>query len=302
MPICGRCQIDKGLSEFPKNRARKDGRDVYCFPCRRLHNREMYSKHRDRYAEKSRLWRHANPRRYEETLSKRRLTPEQWLEKRQTNKTADRIEYHRQYQRTKALERDIRKIQQGPLRVRTCKSKLCPVFRSEYAGCKPCTKCGITKPLASFPKKVSACKSCHQIGRRQSHRSWAGRNREKLREAARGRRRKASPIQRSAQLARIKKAKYLRKTRLTEAVCDLTAEQWEFIKRWYDHRCAYCYQKKSLTQDHFIPISKGGSHTADNIVPACRSCNSRKQATILEDKPLPFKAMVIARIPLIPLF
>ena len=60
-------------------------------------------------------------------------------------------------------------------------------------------------------------------------------------------------------------------------VCDLTTEEWEFIKKLYDYRCAYCGKKmKRLTQDHITPLSKGGSHTMVNIVPACRSCNSKK--------------------------
>ena len=30
--------------------------------------------------------------------------------------------------------------------------------------------------------------------------------------------------------------------------------------------------------DHMIPLSKGGGHTIYNIVPACRSCNRKKNA------------------------
>ena len=57
----------------------------------------------------------------------------------------------------------------------------------------------------------------------------------------------------------------------------LTAEQWLAIQVAYKHRCAYCGAKpKKLTQDHVVPISKGGGTTSDNIVPACRSCNSSK--------------------------
>jgi len=62
----------------------------------------------------------------------------------------------------------------------------------------------------------------------------------------------------------------------------LTTDQWQAIKRAYRYRCAYCGKKESkkrlLTQDHVTPLSKGGGTTADNIVPACGSCNSRKQA------------------------
>lgn len=58
---------------------------------------------------------------------------------------------------------------------------------------------------------------------------------------------------------------------------DLTAAQWKEIKEHYGHRCVYCRRKMArLTMDHIIPLSKGGSHTASNIVPACKSCNSRK--------------------------
>lgn len=58
---------------------------------------------------------------------------------------------------------------------------------------------------------------------------------------------------------------------------DFTGPQWEEIKAAYDHRCVYCSRTMHrLTQDHITPLSQGGSHTASNIVPACRSCNSKK--------------------------
>ena len=60
---------------------------------------------------------------------------------------------------------------------------------------------------------------------------------------------------------------------------DLTKEQWEFIKEIFRNRCAYCGKRqKRLTKDHIIPVSKGGAHTIENIVPACKSCNSKKNA------------------------
>jgi len=62
-------------------------------------------------------------------------------------------------------------------------------------------------------------------------------------------------------------------------VNDLTAAQWSTIKAAYGHRCVYCQRKmQHLTQDHITPLSKGGSHTVQNVVPACASCNSKKGA------------------------
>lgn len=58
---------------------------------------------------------------------------------------------------------------------------------------------------------------------------------------------------------------------------DFTLAQWEEIKRACGHRCVYCGRvSQRLTQDHVRPLISGGSHTADNIVPACRSCNAKK--------------------------
>jgi 5-methylcytosine-specific restriction endonuclease McrA len=60
-------------------------------------------------------------------------------------------------------------------------------------------------------------------------------------------------------------------------VADLTRTQWEAIKRAFNDRCAYCgTHQKRLTQDHITPLSAGGSHTMNNVVPACIGCNSKK--------------------------
>lgn len=55
-----------------------------------------------------------------------------------------------------------------------------------------------------------------------------------------------------------------------------TKEQWQDLKRKYKYRCAICKKKKPLTQDHIIPLSKGGSNFISNIQPLCKSCNCAK--------------------------
>lgn len=63
-------------------------------------------------------------------------------------------------------------------------------------------------------------------------------------------------------------------------VIDFTEAQWKAMQVAYHHRCVYCGKraKGKLTKDHITPYVKGGSHTLSNIVPACKSCNSRKNA------------------------
>lgn len=63
----------------------------------------------------------------------------------------------------------------------------------------------------------------------------------------------------------------------------LLLEEWDTVLDMYTgHRgtmCAYCYEIiEKPTMDHIEPISRGGQHTAENIVPACKSCNSSKGA------------------------
>lgn len=49
--------------------------------------------------------------------------------------------------------------------------------------------------------------------------------------------------------------------------------------------CVYCgdSNRKTLTLDHVIPQSKGGKDSWDNLVTACRRCNSEKSDLTLEE-------------------
>lgn len=54
--------------------------------------------------------------------------------------------------------------------------------------------------------------------------------------------------------------------------------------RWWQQKtasglCFYCGKKfafKELTMDHVVPLARGGTTTAGNVVPACRPCNKNK--------------------------
>lgn len=73
-----------------------------------------------------------------------------------------------------------------------------------------------------------------------------------------------------------------RRKRMAELPNTLTREQWHYACDWFDSCCAYCGAEAGrvfLTEDHLVPISKGGPRTALNILPCCWSCNSSKQST-----------------------
>lgn len=55
-----------------------------------------------------------------------------------------------------------------------------------------------------------------------------------------------------------------------------THEQWTDLQARAGHRCVKCRRKQTLTRDHIIPLTKGGTDLITNIQPLCVSCNSRK--------------------------
>jgi 5-methylcytosine-specific restriction endonuclease McrA len=56
------------------------------------------------------------------------------------------------------------------------------------------------------------------------------------------------------------------------------------------YTCQYCGLKtRDLTLDHVIPRHRGGAHTWENLVSACRTCNHRKGGKVLEECRMPLR-------------
>lgn len=78
-----------------------------------------------------------------------------------------------------------------------------------------------------------------------------------------------------------------RRAALDRTECTLTASEWDKILKLYCGLCAYCGIEPGKTQDHVIPLiprpgEPQGTHTQDNVVPACTPCNSSKYNTPIE--------------------
>ena len=57
---------------------------------------------------------------------------------------------------------------------------------------------------------------------------------------------------------------------------DLTDAEWSALQDAWGG-CAYCgAPNESLQRDCVLALSRGGRYTLENIVPACRSCNTSK--------------------------
>ena len=63
----------------------------------------------------------------------------------------------------------------------------------------------------------------------------------------------------------------------------INPNDWIKLKEENNQQCFYCRRKARLTMDHVRPLCKGGDHSIENIVPACRTCNNAKHAKDFEE-------------------
>jgi len=60
---------------------------------------------------------------------------------------------------------------------------------------------------------------------------------------------------------------------------ELRESQWwkRKLAKGVCHYCGKQMSPKALTMDHVVPISRGGKSTKNNVVPACKECNTLKK-------------------------
>lgn len=153
--------------------------------------------------------------------------------------------------------------------------------------CKGCYRRGWR---AKNPEKVRADYIKHKERESERHKKYYKDHREELlaknqkwhknnrdKANARGRRwYKDNRVKRIERTARRRAWKY---NAAIEPLADFVAQ---LIQE--GNMCTYCGStNKPLESDHIVPLSRGGSHTEDNLVAACRSCNSSKHARALEE-------------------
>jgi hypothetical protein len=131
----------------------------------------------------------------------------------------------------------------------------------------------------AYREKTREHRLAQQAIYRETNREELRRKQREFHEKNKERRNEKNRLSASLHPERVYANNRARKARKRNApINDLTAEQWEEIQKVFKHCCAYCGKKAKghLTQDHITPLSKGGSHTASNVIPSCLECNLRK--------------------------
>lgn len=179
------------------------------------------------------------------------------------------------------------------------------------AGHKLCLRCEYVLPLASFGKwsrskdgRQGWCKPCRSAYQaspeqrpkellrmrewRQEHleqhtagvKKWQAANPEKVRHIVR------ESMKRNYPKYKHRMIDYNHRRRSLHQRGSVTPEQWADRLLEFNYACAYCLKvlaPGSIQQEHMHPLSRDGEHTIENLVPACRECNSSKGTkTLLE--------------------
>ncbi|MGX1726588.1 HNH endonuclease [Streptomyces diastaticus] len=159
-----------------------------------------------------------------------------------------------------------------------------------YRGMKRCGRCGDVKGLREFGRhkrskdgRDSRCKPCHRAAAAEFREANADRVREYAaayyaantdkRRAYDAEYRAANPDKRRAQKQR------RRATKRNATVVHFTERDvFRFWGEEFDLWGCYVCGAPVEHLDHWLPLSKGGAHSVENVLPACAAHNLEKHA------------------------
>lgn len=176
---------------------------------------------------------------------------------------------------------------------------------------KTCTSCIDKKPATEFYRRAKSpdglalvCKACSGLKAREHYerekcaakaraKKWAAQNPARRKDIARlsaekhiekkrafsreyNKRKRAESPDAAREAGRRQAA--MRRSREKGAGGAISAADWQMLFDLFETNvCLYCGSTDSkLTMDHWMPVVRGGKTELGNLLPCCKSCNSRK--------------------------
>jgi 5-methylcytosine-specific restriction endonuclease McrA len=279
---CPTCKETKLLDAFSVSKDRRDGRQGECRACRGIRGKRYDADH----AEQKSAYRRAY-----------------YLENRERL-----IRYGCDYAKAKRLAdpEDVRAKARAHYAANPEQAR---ARRYDYVKRNPDKIKAYTKRrYESDPERWKALAKVDYLTNREKwqdrHSKWIQKNRDhvmayqrRYNEENRTRKNEVTRKRRASMTKEERRAQYLRnrdniiQNRQRRRARVANAPQIERIDTaaiaWRDgYRCYLCGKaltRKQITLDHVIPLARGGTHTADNLRVACRSCNCRKGTKLLSE-------------------
>jgi hypothetical protein len=255
--VCSKCGIEKPatLEYFRSAKKSKSGLTSECKECSRKHyyeNHEHYKLYQAEYSKQRKEEKKQYDKEYREKNAEKLKEKDKQKYLRNKSKIAERMHDYYLKHKEQIFEYQYKYKASNPEKYKEWRQKWednHPYYTKQYTEAnKEHIRNRNIKYRKENKEKVKA-----------SIKAWIERNKERYRE-----------------ICAINS--HQRRANAKQLPSSFTKEQWKDCKHEFGQCCAYCgkYSKK-LTQEHFIPVSKGGEFTINNIIPACGPCNYSKQ-------------------------
>lgn len=251
--ICCTCKFSKSVSLFSKKKSTKDGYKQYCKQCANEKSRLYREKNKEKINQRNSEW-------YYKTKSERVARTQKELDKgyRVCTECGKQKDVRDFYERGNGgFYGECKNCHNQKVKIYTSKNRDVVLARKRKYYIRT------REHHIRYFKKYSIENSQRNVERA---RRWAKSNPEKVKEIG-------------------VRAFHNRRAKMAKVENDFTRKDWNECKNFFRLEsglidCAYCNKNmKNATLEHFIPIHKSGNHTADNILPICQSCNSKKSAS-----------------------
>ena len=249
---CNTCGIDKTIKSFPKGRTRQDGTETRKGKCYKCSEATYIESKRERQ------------RRYSQSEKRKKEMKEAALRYRKSNKYNQLKEAHAKrnalIKRWEERKEQLRLLDHMPLIpiTETLNRIKRYLFKRDNPKCT-CKECGSAYHNTLYWRNTSACSDACLSNRKKKHIKKARRNKKKKF----GNHKKRAQHY-GVEYERVNRLKVYNRDNWTCVSCGIKVET---TKEYAPHQASI---------DHIIPMSKGGSHTYNNLQTMCVTCNSLK--------------------------
>ncbi len=248
--VCCSCKKNKDISLFSKNKNSKDGYKNYCKECASIQGKKYRENHKEKVLKSKQQW-------YKNTKERKEERTKKELEK--GNRICSECK----------IEKSIENFYERP-------------NGGFYSKCKECTLKIQNKYYIKNREKIILRKREYNKNNKQRideyNKKYYLKNSDDIKIRVK-KWRLDNPEQNRETRRKNAQERLMRKNSL---ISNFSKNDWEECKNHFKNEkgeleCAYCGKVlKRATQEHFIPLSKGGNYTKGNIIPVCISCNSSK--------------------------